>query len=195
RALAIDPALGNAWLGRGLCRIRDGRSSEGLADLQVAAATEPNRSVLRSYLGKAYAEVWDDSRAEHELKLAEQLDPRDPTAALYLALLRQQENRINEGVRDLEKSQELNKNRRVYRSRLLLDQDEAVRAANLAGLYLDAGLEDASVREAVHAVNIDYASFSSHLFLANTYNALRDPRQINLRYETPWLSEYLVANL
>ncbi|MCI0533959.1 MAG: TonB-dependent receptor [Verrucomicrobiales bacterium] len=34
-----------------------------------------------------------------------------------------------------------------------------------------------------------------HLFLANSFNALRDPRQVNLRYETPWLSEYLVANL
>src|SRR5207244_1394378 len=38
-------------------------------------------------------------------------------------------------------------------------------------------------------------NFSSHLFLANSFNELRDPKQINLRYETPWLSEFLVANL
>src|SRR5207244_12543211 len=86
-------------------------------------------------------------------------------------------------------------NRQVYRSRLLLDQDQAIRGANLATLYEDAGMTDVSAREAARAVDSDYANYSAHLFLANSYNALRDPRQINLRYETPWLSEYLVANL
>src|SRR5207249_2364014 len=33
------------------------------------------------------------------------------------------------------------------------------------------------------------------LFLANSYDALRDPKQRNLRYETPWFSELLVADL
>jgi hypothetical protein len=33
------------------------------------------------------------------------------------------------------------------------------------------------------------------LFLANSYDALRDPKLINLRYETPWFSELLLANL
>src|SRR5207244_3250892 len=31
--------------------------------------------------------------------------------------------------------------------------------------------------------------------LANSYDALRNPNQINLRYETPWLSQQLVAQL
>jgi hypothetical protein len=52
-----------------------------------------------------------------------------------------------------------------------------------------------SVREAARAVNYDYANYSAHLFLADSYNALRDPNEINLRYETPAESEYLVANL
>ena len=38
RALATDSALGNAWLGRGLCRIRLGHAAEGREDLLVAAA-------------------------------------------------------------------------------------------------------------------------------------------------------------
>ncbi|MFM2295116.1 MAG: hypothetical protein RLZZ350_1529, partial [Verrucomicrobiota bacterium] len=38
-------------------------------------------------------------------------------------------------------------------------------------------------------------NFSAHQFLASSYDALRDPKQVNLRYETPWLSELLVANL
>jgi hypothetical protein len=109
--------------------------------------------------------------------------------------LNQQDNRINEAVRDLEESEELNENRRVYRSRLLLDQDRAVRGANLAAIYRDAGMFDVSVREAARAVNEDYGNYSAHLFLANSYNELRDPNLINLRYETPAEVEYLLANL
>ena len=44
-------------------------------------------------------------------------------------------------------------------------------------------------------MNYDYANYSAHLFLADSYNELRDPNEINLRYETPAESEYLVANL
>jgi len=195
RAIDLDGALGNAWLGRGLCRIRRGQSEAGRQDLQVAATLEPNRAALRSYLGKAFGNAGDNRRALKELALAQQLDPMDPTAWLYSALIKQQESRINEGIDDLEKSEELNNNRSVYRSRLLLDQDRAVRGANLAGIYADAGMADVSLREAARAVNADYANFSAHLFLANSYDALRDNGRINLRYETPALDEYLVGNL
>jgi Tfp pilus assembly protein PilF len=194
-AIAIDGSLGNAWLGRGLCKIRQGKAESGREDLEVAAALEPNRAILRSYLGKAFSQTGDDARANHELELARKFDPNDPTSWLYSALLHQQQNRINEAVRDLEKSKELNDNRSVYRSRMLLDQDAAVRGANLASVYRDAGMDDVSVREATRAVNYDYANYSAHLFLANSYNQMLDPNQFNLRYETPWLSEYLLANL
>src|SRR5205814_7167430 len=108
-------------------------------------------------------------RAEQELSLARRFDPKDPTTWLYSALLHQQQNRINEAIRDLEKSEELNGNRRVYRSGLLLHQDAAVRAADLTNVYRDAGMDDVSVREASRAVNADYANYSAHLFLANSY--------------------------
>ena len=195
RAMAVDGALGNAWLGRGLCRIRRGEVEEGRKDLQVAATLEPQRALLRSYLGKAFAATGRTALAEKDLRLARQLDPNDPTAWLYSALLNQQRNRINEAIRELERSQELNDNRRLFRSKLLVDQDRAVQGANLASIYRDAGLEDVSYREAAKAVNYDYASFSSHLFLANSYEALRDPKLYNLRYETPARSEWYMANL
>ena len=41
----------------------------------------------------------------------------------------------------------MNDNRRLFRSRLLLDQDRAVRSANLAAIYRDAGMTDLSVRK------------------------------------------------
>jgi tetratricopeptide (TPR) repeat protein len=195
QAIEIDGALANAWLGRGLLKFYTGHKKEGRDDLQVAAALEPQRAILRSYLGKAFSETHDPKHAEKELGLAQKLDPNDPTAWLYSALLKQEQNRINEGIDDLERSKGLNDNRTLFRSRLLLDEDKAVRGANLASIYRDAGMFDFSVQEAARAVDADYANSSAHLFLANSYDALRDPKLINLRYETPWFSELLVADL
>ncbi len=195
RAIAADSALGNAWLGRGLVRIRLGDKSGGREDLLVAAALEPQRAELRSYLGKAYAYTGDDAHAAKELALAKKLDPNDPTAWLYSALLNQQNNQINDAIRDLEKSQALNDNRSVYSSGLLLDEDRAVRSANLATVYRDAGMTDVSIREANRAVNADYANYSAHLFLASSYDNLVESDRNGIRYETAVESEYLLANL
>ena len=195
QAMAIDGALANAWLGHGLVRIRKGHHWEGLSDLQVAATLEPQRALLRSYLGKAFSDNYDPSHARKELRLSQKLDPNDPTSWLYMALLDEQSNRINEAVDDLEKSKELNNNRSIFRSRLLLDQDQAVRGANLAAIYRDEGMLERGAQEAARAVNSDYGNYSAHLFLAETYDALRDPKLINLRYETPWFSELLLADL
>lgn len=197
-AIEVDGRLANAWLGRGLMMIRKGRSAEGRENLMTAAALEPQRASLRSYLGKAWTDGWEKALAEHELELAKEFDPRDPTAWLYSALLKEQQSRVNEAIRDLEKSQELNDNRAVYRSRMLLDQDRAVRGANLARLYADADMQDVGVREAGRAVATDYSDYSAHLFLANSYEA---QRRANLslvsggRFEAAALSEYLLANL
>lgn len=194
-AIALDGALGNAWLGRGLLRIYQGNKKDGIADLQVAASLEPNRSLLRSTLGKAFADSYDFERAEDEFKMARELDSEDPTSWLYLALMNQRANRINTAVRNLEKSIERNDNRSLFRSKLLLDQDRAVRSANLAKIYQDAGLNEVGVREASRAVTYDYANYSAHRFLANSYDALRDPNQVNLRYETAWYSELWLSQL
>jgi len=195
RAISVDAALGNAWLGRGLARIRIRDTQGGREDLLTAAALEPQRAELRSYLGKAYTAAGDDAHATKELDLAKKLDPKDPTAWLYSALQKQQANQINDAIRDLETSQQLNNNRSVYRSQLLLDQDQAVRAADLASIYGDAGMADVARQEAGRAVSYDYANYSAHLFLGSSYNQLRDPNWSNLRYETPANSEFTIANL
>ncbi|HEY2952399.1 MAG TPA: FecR domain-containing protein, partial [Verrucomicrobiae bacterium] len=195
KAIELDGALGNAWLGRGLCRIRQGHSEDGRQDMQVAATLEPQRALFRSYLAKAFSQIGDDKHAASEIRLAQKLDDKDPTSWLYSALIHQQQNRVNEAIGDLEKSSALNDNRSVYRSRLLLDQDRAVRAANLAAIYADAGLADVALREAARAVSADYANYSAHLFLANSYEQRVNNQQINLRFEAPRVSEYLVANL
>ena len=195
QAIELDGGLGNAWLGRGLCRIRAGRTREGLFDLQTAAVLEPNRSLLRSYLAKGYQAARHDTQANRELNLARELDTKDPTPWLYAALLKREQNRINEAVQDLEKSIELNNNRGLYRSRFLLDQDHAVRSSSLANIYQSAGLTDVALNEAARSVNYDYANYSAHLFLSESFDALRDPTRFNLRYETVWFNEKLLAGL
>ena len=194
-AIGLDASLANAWLGRGLCRIKERQRVAGFEDLEMAAVLEPTRSLFRSYLGKAFTDAGELKRATQELQLAHRLDTNDPTPWLYSALLKRDQNEVNQAVDDLEKSIELNGNRAVYRSQLLLDQDQAVRSANLAAIYNDAGMTDVSVDEAGRAVMDDYANYSAHLFLANSYNELRDPNLINLRYETATFSEYLLGNL
>jgi hypothetical protein len=201
QAIAADGSLANGWLGRGLVRIRNGHVNEGRKDLETAAALEPNRAFLRSYLGKAWSldqplrYSWNTHLATNELGLAMRLDPNDPTAWLYSALLNDQLNCINQAIKDLEHSQDLNGNRAVFRSKFLLDQDQAVRSANLALIYEDAGLSDVAVREATKALGEDYANYSAHLFLAESYDALQDPKKEDLRYQTPWEDELLMANL
>jgi hypothetical protein len=195
RAIELDGALGNAWLGRGLTFIRQGDEEHGRRDLQVAAGVEPNRSIFRSYLGKAFSQNGDAELANLEFARAKQLDWSDPTPWLYSALEQSQENRYNKAIADLEESLLRNENRRLYRSRFLLDQDRAIRGTNLAAIYRNNGMVEQSVREAVSAVRNDYASAPAHLFLANSYDALRDPTRVLLRYETPWFNELLYANL
>jgi len=123
-----------------------------------------------------FGEAGATGLADHEIALAKQLDPGDPTAWLYAGLLLYRENQDNASIRDLEKSVALNDNRGLFRSRLLLDQDQAVRNANLATVYHEAGLTDYSLQTAARAVDSDYANFSAHQFLADSYDALRDPR-------------------
>ena len=89
---------------------------------QAAAALGPQRAIFRSYLGKAASELGDRKAADKKFNLAKRLDPNDPTAWLYSALHLWQENRLNESIRDLERSIDLNDQRAPFRSRLLLDQ-------------------------------------------------------------------------
>ncbi len=195
QSIYIDSSLANAWLGRGLTQIRGNDIDKGVQDLKVASVIEPNRSLLRSYLAKAFSDTKKFSFAKNELILAETLDPNDPTPWFFSALLNQKINRYNVAITDLERSKILNENRRLYRSKFLLDQDRAVRNANLAAIYNNLGMREISIREAHRAVQNDYANYSAHLFLANSYDALRDPRRFQLRFETPWANELLLANL
>jgi len=195
RAIELDAAFSPAWLGNGLCLIRERQFAAALTELQVAAALEPQRGLFRAYLGKASSELGNFRAAQKEFAMAQRMDPNDPTAWLYSALDLWQNNRLNEAVRSLAHSADLNDNRAIFRSRLLLDGDQSVRSANLAALYADVGLPEVSYHTAVRAVSESYENFSGHVFLADSYQAIQNANSFDLRMETARQSELLVANL
>jgi Tfp pilus assembly protein PilF len=195
RARALDGSLPSAWLGRALTEAQLGNDKKARRDLQIAATLEPQRGLFRSYLGKAWSQSGEDQLAEKDFALAQKLDPADPTAWLYSALHRFQTHQVNDAVRDLEHSVELNDNRSIFRSRLQLDRDRATRSADLAAIYGAAGMTEVSDRAASRAVEESYSDFAGHLFLANSLARQEDPQRFDLRYETARESELLVANL
>ncbi len=208
RAVELAPNYSDAWLGLSLVRFSQGRAHEGLRDMIAAAALQPNRSMLRSYLAKAFAENHeavipllqnnrDDymEKALQELELAKTLDPGDPTSWLYSALIKRDALRYNEAVRDLQTSVSQNNNRSLFRSNALIDTDLAVKRSNLAGIYEEAGLSTQALAEAGRAVQADYTNFAAHDFLARVYRERFDVTRINQRNDTALNNEFFLRNV
>jgi len=172
RAIARDPADPLPRLGLGLAKIRDGDVDEGTKEIEIAASLDPNNSLVRSYLGKAYYEQKRGGLAETEFEQAKLLDPKDPTPWFYDAIQKQTTNRPVEALHDLQKAIDLNDNRAVYRSRLLLDQDLAARSAALGRIYRDLGFEQRALVEGWRSVNTDPTDYSGHRLLADSYSTL-----------------------
>ena len=188
RAVAADGGFPLAHAGRGIAQFRLGHLGAGKEELQTAATLDPAESLYRSYLGKAYYEDYQSGPAGKELAQAKVLDPNDPTPWLYDAILLQSENRPVEALENLNKSMDLNDNRAVYRSRLLLDEDKAVRTTDLARIYQNLGFEQLGLVAARRSADEDQANYSSHLFLAGNYRSLPG-------FASSFLSETLQARI
>ena len=165
-ALQLDSELPLAWLGRGLANLRQGAAEEGRRALEVALAHDPSSALLRSYLGKAFLEELLETEAFIQFDMAKDLDPADPTPHLYAAIALQLANRPVEALRSLEAALLRNDNRAVYRSRMLLDADEAVQDAGVARLYADLGLDALGLAVASDSATETYDSFAPHQFRA-----------------------------
>ncbi len=188
QAIALDSADPLPRLGLGLAKIRDGDLAAGREEIEIATALDPNNALVRSYMGKAYYEEKRDALAATQFYIAKTLDPKDPTPWFYDAILKQSTNRPVEALQDLQKSIELNDNRAVYRSRLLLDQDQAARNASQARIYNDMGLQQLALTHGWKSLNTDPANYSAHRFLADAYAS-------QPRHETARVSELLQAQL
>ncbi len=188
KAVATDAGFPLAHAGRGIAEIRQGKVAGGREELQTAATLDPGESLYRSYLGKAYYEEKRSKEAGKELDAAKSLDPKDPTPWLYSAILLQNENRPIEALKDLNGAIDRNDNRAVYRSKLLLDEDRAVRGVDLARIYDDLGFDSLGLVAARRSADEDQANFSSHLFLAGNYRNLPG-------FASSFLSETLQARI
>jgi tetratricopeptide (TPR) repeat protein len=178
-------------LGLGLALIRTGKLVPGREQIEIAVALDPTNALVRSYVGKAYYEENTGARerlAGTQLEMAKQLDPNDPTPWLYDAIRKQTENRPVEALKDVQKSIELNDERAVYRSRLLLDEDLAARSTSLARIYSDLSFEQLAQVEGWRSLQADPTNFSAHRFLSDSY--LTQPR-----HEIGRLSELLQSQL
>jgi tetratricopeptide (TPR) repeat protein/opacity protein-like surface antigen len=188
RAIALDSADPLAHLGLGLAQIRQGHLQEGRGELETAVALDSNNALLRAYLGKAYFEEKRGPLDAQQFGIAKERDPLDPTAYFYNAIRLQTENRPVEALHEVDASIERNDNRAVYRSRLLLDSDEAARGVGLARVYSDLGFQDLALVEGWKSVNTDPSDYSAHRLLADSYAALP-------RHEIARVSELLQSQL
>lgn len=85
-ALVLDSGYPEAWLGRGLMRIRNSRLTEGVSDIETAITLAPNNASYRNYLSRLFMDQSEWQRAETESELALELAPTDPNVLLVSAL-------------------------------------------------------------------------------------------------------------
>lgn len=188
QSIALDSSDPMPRLGLGLTLIRQGQLEAGRIQLEIAASLDPANSLIRSYLGKAYFEERRYPLAGTQFDLAKERDPKDPTPWLYDAIQKQTQNRPIEALQDIQKSIELNDNRAVYRSKFLLDRDEAARGSSLSRIFETLGFERRAVMETAKSLSYDPANHSAHRFLSDTY--ANTPR-----HEIARVSELLQAQL
>lgn len=190
KAIKLDQADPLPRLGLGLAKIQKSQLAEGRREIEIAASLDPNNAIVRSYLGKAYFEErrdpgpkdpldWSQELPESlsgtQFDLAKNLDPKDPTPYFYDAIRKQSQNRPVEALHDLQKSIELNDNRAVYRSKLLMDKDYGARSASLGRVYQDLGFQQRARVEGWYSLNTDPTNYSAHRLLADSY--IREPRR------------------
>ncbi|HMQ14154.1 MAG TPA: tetratricopeptide repeat protein, partial [Candidatus Competibacter phosphatis] len=187
-AIAQDSTLGLPQLGLGLVLFRHNQTDKAIEAMRKATLLEPKVSLYNSYLGKAFYEDKQNQPAQKYLEAAKQLDPRDPTPWYYDAIRLQSVNQPVAAVENLQKSIELNDDRGVYRSRLLLDEDLAARSATLGRVYNEVGFTELGLQEGWQSVNRDPSNYSAHRLLADSYVALPNA-------EAARVSELLQAQL
>lgn len=188
RAIHLDQTDPVPRLGLGLALIREGELETGRIELEIAASLDPGSSLVRSYLGKAYFEEKRYATAETQFELAKERDPNDPTPWFYDAIQKQTQNQPIEALHAIQKSIELNDNRAIYRSRLLLDQDEAARGSSLSRIYDNLGFEKRAIMQTAQSLSLDPSNHSAHRFLSDIY--------VNIpRHEIARVSELLQAQL
>ena len=168
-AVKNNPGFGEPHIGLANIAFRNRNFSLGLTEMLTATLLEPRVSLYQSSLGKALYQMRSFDKALEVYDYAKILDPHDPTPYLYKGIALADLYRPGEAIQEINKSIELNDNTAVFRSRLMLDRDLAVRNTNLATAYNQLGLVDWSYSKALSAVKDDPLNASAHLFLGSQF--------------------------
>jgi len=172
-AVKADPGFGDPHVGLSNIAFKNRNFSLGLTEMLTATLLEPRVSLYQSSLGKALYQTRAFDKALEVYDYAKTLDPRDPTPYLYKGIALSDLYRPGEAIQELNKSIELNDNMAVFRSRLMLDRDLAVRNTDLARAYNQLGLGDWAFSKALTAVKNDPLNASAHLFLSSAFTSTR----------------------
>jgi len=172
-AVKNNPGFGEPHIGLAIIAFRNRNFSQGLTEMLTATLLEPRVSLYQSSLGKALYQTRSFDKALEVYDYAKTLDPNDPTPYLYKGIALSDLYRPGEAIQEINKSIELNDNRAVFRSRLMLDSDLAVRNTDLARSYSQLGLGDWSFSKALTAVKDDPMNPSAHLFLSSAFASTR----------------------
>jgi len=183
-AVKNNPGFGEPHIGLANVAFRNRNFRLGLMEMLTATLLEPRVSLYQSSLGKALYQTRSFDKALEVYDYAKTLDPNDPTPYLYRGIALSDLYRPGEAIQEINKSIELNDNMAVFRTRLMLDRDLAVRNTDLSRAYNQLGLSDWAYSKALTAVKKDPLNPSAHLFLADAYLA-------TTQYTTPGASELL----
>jgi tetratricopeptide (TPR) repeat protein len=189
RAISLDQSAPLQRLGLGLTLIRRGELEAGRAELELAVLLSPNDAILRSYVAKAYFDERRESLSEVLLDLAQDLDVDEPTSWVYAGLQKQAENRPVEAILDFNRASALSDGEVVYRSRLRLDEDLAVRSAAHARPFRDLGLDQLALVAGWQSVLDTPSDYAGHRMLADSYSSL--PRHQIARVNELFVSQLL----
>jgi tetratricopeptide (TPR) repeat protein len=174
RALEVSPGLGEPHIGLGIYAFRYRQMDLGLSEMLLATLLEPRISLFQSELGKALYQSRAFDKALDVYDYAKTLDPNDPTPYLYKGIALADLNRPGEAIQEIVRSIALNDNRAVFRTRLALNRDLAVRNYNLAKSFLQLNLNEWAYRKAVTSVQKDPTNPSAYLFLSSAFAASRN---------------------
>ena len=174
QAIKSNPQVAEAFMGLAIYHMRQGKTDIAFKEIAGAVLLEPRRSVFASYWAKMLYQVRRFDRALELLDLAQDLDPNDPTPHLYRAIIFRDLNRSGEAVAQLNRAIELNDNRAVYRSRFLLDQDQAVKNVNLSIIHNQLGLSKWAESQALESIKTDYRNASGHTYLGGALLNMED---------------------
>lgn len=182
QAIKVNPRLGEPHLGLAIVNFRHRQFDLGLEEMLTATLLEPRVSLYQSELGKALYQTRSFDRALEVWDYAKTLDPKDPTPHFYKGIALSDLNRPGEAIQEINQSIALNDNVAMFRGRLGLDRDLAVRNYDLAKSYDQLGLKEWALSRAITAVKSDPYNSSAHLFLSKAYSIFTPQSSLQFAY-------------